>query len=159
MNDFHKAKTLILHKLFIKNNTFENRSIAQKKVYLLQELGTTLHYFFGWQLHGPFSSAFGDFLADSLDFADIDESMRLTKKTTANIDKVNSLDEKKPCGTMAWYEMLASILFIFRNADSWAAHTDSEVFKALKKQKPRVDKKVFVAALDALRENGFLPSV
>lgn len=55
--------------------------------------------------------------------------------------------------------MMASILFIFRNADSWKAHADSEVFKALKKQKPHTDKKIFVAAMDALRENGFLPSV
>ena len=157
MGKIEDVTNTVLRALNAKTRTSNDRLVVQKKVYLLQSLGTNLNYFFGWYEHGPFSSALDDFLVTEFSFGGSGNGLQLNDSARANVEKVNSLADKNdtPYGNTRWYEMLASILFIFQNPKSWQVRTDEDVFMAIKRHKSRVDRSVFDFALKTLREEGF----
>lgn len=59
MNRRQIAATLVLEELGLRPKllSFPDRLIVQKSLYLAQEAGADLGYFYGWYLHGPYCSS------------------------------------------------------------------------------------------------------
>ena len=83
----------------------------------------------------------------------------LSSSAENNIDIVNSLleDKRADFGIASWYELLASLLYIFNNKRSWKIDEgDNALFGALIKQKPQYNKEQCAYAFDTLRKKGFI---
>lgn len=162
MNNIDVANGLIFNALQIKSkDTFEDRLICQKKIYLLQQLGTDLGYGYNWYLKGPYSPALTNYIYGNLDIlTKYDYSQySLTEDVKGNIELINGLSERKPddLTESSWYELIASVLYIMRNHASWKISNELEaVFGALIKHKPQYDKRQFQVAVDVLKENKFI---
>lgn len=126
-------------------DTFEQRLMIQKKVYLTQLTGLDLAYRFGWYLHGPYSreltrDAFR--LKEEMELGERDfenetlgafarKRVELAPKIWAN--KPDSIDEDD------WLELLASLHYLKHIAymGKDARRDFDDVYKALIDSKPR----------------------
>ena len=132
-----------------------------QKIYLLQSLGTDLGYTYNWYVHGPFSPSLANYINDNLEvLASIDFSgYNLSMSAQNNIDKVNALlnNKREDLETVSWCELLASLLYIFNNRDSWKIGEDEfSLYEALIKQKPQYNKEQCACAFNILRKKGFI---
>lgn len=161
MNNIDIANGIVFREMAINKETFDDRLICQKKIYLLQSLGTDLGYTYNWYVHGPYSPSLSNYVynnlevLESIDFSDYN----LSEDTENNIDKVNSLleDKRVDFGNGSWYELLASLLYIFNNRNSWKIGEDNNtLFDALIKQKPQFNREQCVYAFDTLTKRGFI---
>ncbi len=107
MNNIDIANGIVFQKLAISKEDFDNRLICQKKIYLLQSLGTNLDYTYVWDIKNPYSSVLTTYLYDNLDvLASNDFSdYKLKKITETNIQCVNSLEQKKDLILLQHYGM------------------------------------------------------
>ena len=55
MNNIDIANGIVFQKMEISKESFEDRLICQKKIYLLQSLGTDLGYTYNWYVRGAYS--------------------------------------------------------------------------------------------------------
>lgn len=162
MNNIDIANGLVFHRLGIRKDTFENRLIAQKKIYLLQSLGTVLGYHYNWYLHGPYSPSLTSYMYANLDWMQECDSTfakyKLSNKTEDNIRRVNELAQRSDNANLDeadWYELLASLHYIYQNRRSWAVDGEKGIFKKLQQYKPQYSEQQCQVASDALRKEGF----
>ena len=103
----------------IRKDTFDDRIICQKKIFLLQSLGTDLGYTYNWYVHGPYSPSLKNYVYNNLELLASNDFSKysLTSVVIDNINKVNELleDKRSDFGVASWYELLASLLYIKKN--------------------------------------------
>lgn len=161
MNSIDIANGMIFQKLGVSIDTFDERLTCQKKLYLLEGLGTDLGYTYNWYVRGPYSPSLSNYVYNNLevlratDFSDY----KLSKTAERHIEQVNSLLEKKrqDMGESAWYELLASLFYISKNKQSWQIDEKKEsLFNILMKYKPQYNEQQCQHAYDVLRDDGFM---
>ena len=162
MNRIDVANGIVFRKMCIKIDSFDSRLISQKKIYLLQSLGTDLGYSYNWYVRGPYSPALANYLFSNLDVLEkIDYSQyKLSKNAEDNIEKINKLGEDLKDTSLSlakWYELLASLLYIKKNKLSWKLDgTEKSLFDTLYKEKPQYTEAQCRCAFETLRNYGFL---
>lgn len=112
MNNIDIANGIVFREMDIRKNTFDEWLISQKKIYLLQSLGTDLGYNFNWYLRGPYSPNLTNYVFENLDVlctTDFNE-YHLTQEAEINIQMVKNLENDRPSDmtTASWYELLAA---------------------------------------------------
>ena len=162
MNNIDIANALVFRALDIRKETFSDRLIAQKKMYLLQVLGIDLGYHYSWYLHGPYSPSLTSYIYANLDWMQESEeslaSYRLSDQARDSVQRVNGLAQKaaqEHLEKAAWYELLASLHYIYKNNKSWAVKAPDEVFEKLRQYKPQYSKAQCQVAFDVLCREGF----
>ena len=116
MNNMDIANGIIFKKMAISKESFDDRIICQKKIYLLQSLGTDLGYSYNWYLRGPYSPALANYVysnAELLSSTNFDD-YKISESVTENIKRVNDLEKQRPTdlSLSSWYELLASLIYI-----------------------------------------------
>jgi len=156
------AAVLTLKRLGVKFKleTFIDRLIAQKAIYLAQTVGADLGYFYGWYLRGPYCPAltedlFGAVASDAA--RDIKRSRwTLDERTAQRLDHLSGVVGVKGGDkeTLARrLELLASVHFLI--AQKQVAHHDpktiAEKLRAYGKQFDEKDAKDAIVALHELK--------
>lgn len=97
MNSIDVANGMIFQEMKIGKETFEKRLVCQKKIYLLQGLGTDLGYNYNWYVRGPYSPSLTNYVYNNLDILSVSDfsPYQLSQSAKSNIEKVNSLVELK----------------------------------------------------------------
>lgn len=152
MTNIDIANGLVFQALGVSKETFDDRLLNQKKVFLLQELGVNLGYSYNWYVRGPYSPDLTTYIFNNLDvlkehdFSDY----RISDAVQGKINSVNDLASTKPASLSipSWYELLASVLYIHKK---WKKEDE---FASLTKYKPQYSQEHFVAAVKELRELG-----
>lgn len=161
MNNIDIANGIVFQKLAISKENFDDRLICQKKIFLLQSLGTDLGYIYNWYVHGPYSPSLTNYICNNLDVLATNDfsGYRLSESAEKNIACVNMLlqDKRSDLGEASWYELLASLLYIIKNRQSWGiASDDGSIFDALIKQKPQYNVPQCTDAFATLHKYGFI---
>jgi len=162
MNKIEIANGMIFQALDIRNkDTFEARLVCQKKIYLLQESGIDLGYGYNWYIKGPYSPNLSTYIYNNLDdFMKTDFSnYHISSNVTEKINRINSIEESKPkdLNKSAWYELVASVLYIYKNHVSWRISSSfDEVFSKLEQYKPQFNWEQFIEAVKVLKEKEFI---
>lgn len=161
MENIDIANGLIFQKMRISKDSFDDRLICQKKVYLLQSLGTDLGYSYNWYVRGPYSPSLTNYVYNNLDVLTSENfsDYKLSVIAKKNVDKVNDLvrDKITELSVVSWYELLASLLYIDNNRESWKIDkTDKALFKELIKYKPQYSEQQGAEAYDILKQRGFV---
>ena len=66
-------------------------------------------------------------------------------------------DKREDFGVASWYELLASLLYIYKNSRNWNIDQKPDsLFKALIEQKPQYNEEQCNYALDVLAKRGFV---
>ena len=153
MTNIDIAKGLIFQALEISKETFDDRLISQKKIYLLQELGIDIGYAYNWYIRGPYSPDLTSYIFNNLDVLKEQDfsKYQISNTVEQKIDIVNSFADKRPdsLSISSWYELLASILYIGKN---WK---NGDIFKALIEHKPQYNRQEFDMAEQILKEAGY----
>lgn len=161
MNSIDIAKGMIFQRMSVSKDSFDDRLICQKKIYLLQSLGTDLGYTFNWYVRGPYSPSLTNYVYTNLavlksnDFSEY----KMVKEVEDNIQRVNLLadDKGEDMRTASWYELLASLLYIHNNRNSWKIDTErSSLFDILMKYKPQYNAEQCGEAFQVLVQKGFV---
>ena len=149
MNNIDLANGLVFQALRVRKDTFDERLISQKKVFLLQEFGINLGYSYNWYIRGPYSPDLISYIYNKLDIlSNYDFSdYSLSEKAREQVEKVNKLadDCPKTLSQASWYELLASLLYI---AKKWKSE---DLTSILIKQKPQYTEEECRAAITALK--------
>lgn len=102
--------------LEFKIDTFEDRLILQKAVYLAQDAGVHLGYYYQWYLHGPYSPsltrdeyAVAEALARDMDDS---KSWKLDEQSQERLKKLRDLIPKNGRQRVRRLELLASVHFL-----------------------------------------------
>lgn len=145
MQNIDIARGLIFKELGVSKDSFDERLISQKKVYLLKTLGIDLGFSFNWYIHGPYSPRLTTYFYDNLgiliefDYSkyQLDEAVRQKTKIVNEI-----LDQKPPhMNNSSWYELIASLLYLCKqNSNS------KDLFNILKVYKPQFDEEDYEKA-------------
>jgi uncharacterized protein YwgA len=143
-----KKKERVLSKIFrmlnfssVEPNSFENRLVYQKIIYLLQYSGVNLGYRFNWYIRGPYSPELTNVIFKIQEEPSVySESQNIRFKNQEEIDKkitkfLKTLGEnaKNP----EFLEILASISYIKEN-DAAYANSDERLKNRLISLKPFV---------------------
>ena len=135
MTQMLKKKERVLSKVFlmlnfssIDSNSFENRLVYQKIIYLLQYSGIKLGYRFNWYIRGPYSPKLADVIFKIQEDPNLfSESENILFKNQDDIDKkirkfLKTLGEnsKNP----EFLEILASIAYIKENDATYTNFDD-----------------------------------
>ena len=159
MNYSDIANGLIFQKMDIKNDSFTNRLICQKKIYLLQSLGTNIGYSYNWYKRGPYSPDLTEYVYENLsELRELNLSdYSLSDESIHNEEIVEKLAEDKPDGLSLewWYELLASLAYISDNKTSWHVVDKSSLFGELISHKPRFNIQLSDYAFNCLEKNNF----
>lgn len=149
MKNIDIANGLIFQALNISKDTFEDRLLSQKKIFLLQEMGVNIGYSYNWYVRGPYSPSLTTYIYHNLDMLKEQDFSKYTLQDNVQekIDNINSLDKKKPetLSIPSWYELLASVLYICKK---WKKENE---FDCLIKYKPQYTKGQFDEAKKALQ--------
>ena len=158
------ANGIIFQKMNIQLKTFDERLISQKKIYILQSLGIDLGYSYNWYVYGPYAPTLANYMYNNLDLLNSSDFSEYTLAETVekNIDMVESLGKGKPAdlSLASWYELIASLLYIHNNRESWRINSDEEsLFNQLIESKPKYSKEQCEKAWKYLRTNNFIETV
>lgn len=161
MNNIDIANGIVFQKMGINKESFDERLICQKKIYLLQSLGTDLGYAYNWYVRGPYAPALTSYVYNNIDVLSSDDfsNYKLAKVAEDNVNIVNDLVKEKPSDltVSSWYELLASLLYIYNNKDSWNVdEQSSSLFATLVKVKPQYNDQQCNNALEILKKNAFV---
>lgn len=162
MNNIDIANGIVFQKMAISKDSFDDRLICQKKIYLLQALGTDLGYAYNWYVRGPYSPSLTNYVYTNLDVLTNNDfsNYKLSKKAQDNVDKVNNLMNsiRQDFYGASWYEILASLLYIYNNKESWGIkNSKEELFDTLINAKPQYTKEQCRYAFNVLENNEFIP--
>lgn len=153
MNNIDLANGLVFQALQISKETFEDRLICQKKIYLLQELGINLGYSYNWYIRGPYSPDLTSYVYNKLDvLSDYDFSGHsLSAKANERVQKVNNLANVTPktLSQASWYELLASVLYLQKKRKT------DDLFETLIRYKPQYNQEEFKVAFETLKNEGY----
>ncbi|MBU3217790.1 hypothetical protein LL033_09945 [Clostridium estertheticum] len=159
MDNMDIAKGMIFKNLNINSkNSLDCRVIIQKKIYLLQEQEVDLGYEYNWYLKGPYSPTLTSYVYDNLDVLKSMEykEVSLNTEVIRKITKVNEFQKWKPnnLSEASWYEVLASILYIFKNHCMWGIkdYNKENIIKTLIIEKPKYSNQDCEFALKKLTE-------
>jgi uncharacterized protein YwgA len=141
-------------------NTFEDRLILQKAVYLAQTAGVNLGYYYHWYLHGPYCPSLtrdeyaigcehGQGIDDSEGWKLDDESAGRIKKLKNLIPKSNRPELRRKL------ELLASVHFLI-NRRQVLQNDAREITETLKRFKKDFSEKEVQNALRELIDYGLL---
>ena len=161
MNNIDIANGLIFQRLNIGKETFDERLITQKKIYLLQSLGTNLGYSYNWYVRGPYAPALTNYVYNNIDVLSSENfsDFKLTPNAESNVNLINALEKEKPMNmtVASWYELLASLLYIYNNKESWGVDNQNEsLFSTLINHKPQYNWEQCEIALSSLQKNAFI---
>ncbi len=123
--------------LDFKINSFQDRLIMQKSVYLAQAAGVNLGYYYHWYLYGPYSpSLTRDEYAIAMDIsADMDESKgwKLDDRSSQRLEEIRSLFTGLERDKLAKkLELLASVHFLIERKQ--VSGVDTKRITAILKQ-------------------------
>lgn len=160
MNNIDIANGVIFQKMGISKDTFDDRLICQKKVYLLEALGTDLGYTYNWYVRGPYSPSLTNYVYNNIEVLNANDfsKYKLSKSAEENVERVNSLVEKKKqdLDISSWYELLASLIYICKNKLSFQIDDKQQsLFDVLMKYKPQFNCNQCKYAYDVLSDGGF----
>ena len=146
MTNIDIANGLIFQALEVEKDTFDERLLSQKKIFLLENLGVEIGYSYNWYIRGPYSPDLTSYIFANLDML---REQDLSKYSLSENVKAN----KKPdsLDTSSWYELLASIFYIRK---MWKKNKD-DAFPTLIKYKPKYTKDQFDAAVSLLENSGY----
>ena len=154
------ANGLIFKELCISSDNFKNTLIGQKKIYLLESSGVDLGYSYDWYMSGPYSSELNKYIYENIDaLLNIDfKGYSLSENVKEMINKINLLSEKKPkkSNDDYWYELLASLLYIENNRESWNITKPTDIYDSLIEQKSSFEMDDCEHAYDDLIKTGFI---
>ena len=161
MNGIDVANGIVFQKMAISKESFNDRLICQKKIYLLQSLGVDLGYSYNWYVRGPYSPALTNYIYSNLDVLSSTDFSRyaLSEEAEKRINQVNDLEKDKTqdMEKVSWYELLASLLYIDNNRKSWNIDDrDDSLFDTLISQKPKYNVEQCRYAYEILRLRGFV---
>lgn len=164
MNNIDIANGMVFQRLGICKDSFDDRLICQKKIYLLQSLGTNLGYMYNWYVRGPYSPALTTYIYANLDVLSRDDfsHYKLAEVVEKNIQCVNNLEKVKraDCTASSWYELLASLLYVYNNKESWKIDDQEQsLFLTLIKYKPQYNKEQCKDAFRVLKDEGFIETI
>jgi uncharacterized protein YwgA len=156
------AKSLEAAAIPLCTDTFGDRLILQKAVYLLQSAGIQLGYRFRWYLKGPYSpdltmGAFG-ILGEGETAQTELAGWKLDAKSTALIQGLKPLlttGEEQKGHRARHLELLASVLFLL-NTSQANAHDPEGISTILKKNGKAFDATDVRQALKELKTHGLL---
>lgn len=154
MRSIDIANGLLFQALNVSKDTFDDRLLIQKKVFLLKELGVDFGYSFNWYVHGPYSPNLTAYIYNNLDllkeydFSDYQFSDTVREK----INLVQDLENKKPDSLSApsWYELLASVSYLQKRLLA----KDKNLVTRLKELKPQYNEDECAAAVAELKNIG-----
>ena len=139
-------------------NSFSDRLLIQKKVYLAQKLGFDAGYHYRWYLHGPYSTALTSEIYEVIpEGVNSINDYELNSSATTILDKVNELEKHPSCSEsnlecVEWYELIASIEYL-KNQSSWLIDkSKAGVLIRLKEDKPKYNDEQFELAWNVLVE-------
>ncbi len=148
MTNIDIANGLVFQALDISKDTFNDRLLSQKKIFLLQELGVNIGYSYNWYVRGPYSPDLTTYIFHNLDALKEHDFSKycFSEEVRGKIDAVNALASKKPdsLSIPSWYELLASVLYIRKK---W---NKTDVFASLRQYKPQYSQQNFDAAVKEL---------
>ena len=141
-----------------KIESFQDRLIMQKAIYLAQAAGIQLGYFYHWYLHGPYSSSLTrDEYAIALD-ADMDESKgwKLDNVSLQKLEKIRTLFSESERDKLARkLELLASVHFLIDQKKVSKIDSD-KITETLKRFNKPFNKQEVVEAIEELKEYDLL---
>lgn len=152
MTNIDIANGLIFQAMGVEKETFSERLLSQKKIFLLQELGVDVGYSYNWYIRGPYSPDLTNYIYNNLDVLKGRDfsGYQLSSAVKTKIDSVNNLAQKKPdsLSIPSWYELLASVLYINKRLEK------CDVFRKLIQFKPQYTREHFEAAVESLKALG-----
>lgn len=155
MTNIDIANGLIFQALGVEKDTFDERLLSQKKIFLLESLGIEIGYSYNWYIRGPYSPDLTSYIFANLDMLREQDLSKysLSENVQEKIKVVNGFAEKKPdsLNIPAWYELLASIFYIRK---MWKKDKD-DTFPTLIKYKPKYTKDQFDSAILLLKDSGY----
>lgn len=158
MNSIDIANGIIFQKMNIRKTTFDERIICQKKIYLLESLGTDMGYSYNWYIKGPYSPGLANYVYSNIDIlSEMDfNSYKVSDTVEKNIHIVNGFNESKPkeITESSWYELLASLVYIDKNRESWKVNKGKDnLFSELIKHKSQFKTEQCEQAYEVLKNN------
>jgi len=164
MNNIDIANGIIFQRLHLSIESFADRLICQKKIYLLQVLGSDLGYKYNWYIHGPYSPTLTNYMYNNINvLLTLDlEKYELSTQTLENINAVNRLQDniREDFNVCSWYELLASIVYINENRYSWGIDAqvdlDGGITNKVIEQKPQYTSAQCAFAIERLKRENFL---
>ncbi len=158
------AAVLTLRRLGLASalETFTDRLIAQKAVYLAQASGVDLGYFYRWYLRGPYCSALTDDLFGAVASRVTPEIERsrwaLDEPTTQRLDRLRAVVGQQGSdrtGLARRLELLASVHFLIhrKQVSHGDAETIAQKLRAYGKRFDRADVDEALTALHGIEEN------
>lgn len=152
MNKIDIANGLIFQTLKINKDSFDDRLLSQKKIYLLEQLGVDLGYSYNWYIRGPYSPDLTTYIFNNLDMLKEQDfsSYKISNSVEQEIQKINNMVDSKPSelSVPSWYELLASVLYIKKNWNS------PDCYQSLIEHKPQYTKEQYELAINQLKEIG-----
>lgn len=152
MTNIDIANGLIFQALAVEKNSFDERLLSQKKIFLLQELGVDIGYSYNWYIRGPYSPDLTTYIFNNLDVLKEHDFSKyhLSEKVQKKIDSINALAEARPevLSVPSWYELVASVLYIRKE---WKKE---DVFECLVQYKSQYTRDQFDAAVQELTKLG-----
>lgn len=162
MNIRDVANGVVFTKLNFNMDSFEERLIFQKKMYLLQGLGTDLGYSYNWYIRGPYSPGLSKYAYSNYEMlSEADYSgYTLVGDTEKNINIVNELrnDNDEEMSVGKWYELLASLLYLYHNHGSFMIKEfdSNAIADKLVSLKPTFSKDNCLNGIMTLEKKGFI---
>lgn len=160
MNNIDVANGMIFQNLNISKDNFDERLICQKKIYLLQKLDLDLGYSYNWYIHGPYSPELTNYVYSNIDILSSYDFSKytLSEDVMKKISFVNSISTDKPdeINETSWYELLASLIYIYENRKFWMVCSKEALFEVLMKYKPQFNSKQCEQALESLKKYTFI---
>ncbi len=140
-------------------NTFNDRLILQKAVYLLQEAGVDMGYRFRWYLRGPYSSGLTEdaFSIDALPDKGQQELAKweLDESSLERINRVRGLFSRKQQNQFTRYvELIASTLFLIKTRQVLPDNPEG-ISKVLKENNKPYEADEVSEALEELKKFGY----
>jgi hypothetical protein len=137
------ASGFIFKKLGLKWDSYVDRVTGHRKVYLIQLLGTDLGHTYIWHVNGPYSPSLASYVYEEAEWLEgIDYNRyKLRRLTEENIAKINALSKERVAdlSEAEWFELLASIIYIYIHRVSWGilGGGKQEIFAKMIRHKPR----------------------
>lgn len=155
MQNIDIAYGLFFQELNLRTESYDDRLISQKKVYLLQEMGINTNFRFFMRKGAPFSWDLANYLYLKYELLKPDFKKEAEKKNIHLKDNavqvvaaMNDLAEQRPekTSTTYWYEILTATHFIRKY---WKPES---LYSAVRRSLPGITRNQFQAAEEALKK-------
>jgi len=161
MNPQQIATALVMERLDLplKMDSFEDRLVLQKAIYLAQAKGVRLGYYFGWYLRGPYCPALASNGFDIVAERRLEEDP--LKGWKLDEESVNRLRELAPLVQQSdqkdrprWLELLASVHFLIERGR--VECSPKRIASVLRSHGKDFSEKEVERAIQELRKHGLI---